>query len=157
MILSKRTYLRPFKQEDLGDLLPLLQNENVVRYTSFKTVPSQAVIEFKLKDWIQDPHVWCVRNRDSDDFIGWFMLKPTDLPFSEMGFMILESKWNKGYSTEVGAALIDYGRNKLNMTNVMARVIKENIFSQKVLKKIGMKEYSYAHPDQNLLFFILEP
>ncbi len=156
IIKTNRTYLRQFRQEDLRDLLPLMQNKNVVRYTSFEIVPPKHAIESKLDEWILDSHVWCVRNRESDEFIGWFMLKPTDLPFYEIGFMLLESEWNQGYTTEVGTALIEYGRKNLKLTQIMARVVKENIASQKVLKKLGMKEYKYAHTNSKLLFFVLD-
>lgn len=49
------------------------------------------------------------------------------------------SYWNKGYATEAGKMLIEYGFNELNLNKLVACVYSPNIGSWKVCEKLGME------------------
>lgn len=117
-----------------------MQNESVMKFTGFRKVQTEEFIKSKLNQWIDDSGVWCVEDKLSNEFIGWFMLKETDKNFPELGFMLAQNKWNQGYATEVSKEIINYGLNILNYKKVFAKVDIENTASISVLNKLGMQK-----------------
>jgi RimJ/RimL family protein N-acetyltransferase len=60
----------------------------------------------------------------------------------EIGFVLAQSFWGKGYATEIGHGQIDYGFNKVECKRLLAQVAPTNVRSIAVLKKIGMVFHS---------------
>ncbi len=61
----------------------------------------------------------------------------------EMGFHIIKDYCEKGYGTEAALACKNYAFEVLNYEKLYSYTILENIPSQKVAKKVGMKLYKY--------------
>lgn len=61
----------------------------------------------------------------------------------------------KGYATEVVEKLVDIGFNKLNLKKIIADTVKDNIPSQKVLKKLGFVEAN-TRKENNIEFIDFE-
>ena len=79
-------------------------------------------------------------NKENDEFLGWCGLKFTEkLNEYDIGFRFFKKYWNKGYATESAKSCINYGINKLKMTEILGRAMKDNIASIKVLEKIGLQ------------------
>lgn len=60
----------------------------------------------------------------------------------EFGFILNENYWGKGLATEIGQFWMEYAKNKLNLTELVATVSPDNIVSRKVLQKLNME---YMH------------
>ena len=56
----------------------------------------------------------------------------------ELGYFILEKYWGKGIVTEASRAVLDYCFTELNALKVVAGCNKDNIGSEKIMKKLGM-------------------
>ena len=56
-----------------------------------------------------------------------------------MGYRILPQYWGKGFATEAAMAALDYGFNKLDLSEIIGMVHEENVASRKVLEKCGLK------------------
>jgi ribosomal-protein-alanine N-acetyltransferase len=122
-IETERTALRGIKSTDLSLIRPLLQDEQVMAKTGFKRIQSEHEIIKLVEKWQLDRGVWLVFDKESSDFVGWFMLKNTISDVHpEIGFMLCRSYWGRGYATEVASEVIHYALTYLGKTKVIASV-----------------------------------
>ena len=73
----------------------------------------------------------------------------------EIGFAIMKTYWNQGFTTESAHAMIDFAVKELKQTRFFARHAKENTASGIVLKKIGfiyLKDGTYSSFDGKRAF-----
>ncbi len=142
LLNTQRAYLRPFRQTDYADLFQLVSNPEVMKHTGFRVPLTETKTQELLQKWIiegsQKLGVWAAIQKEDDQFIGWFMLKITNTEFPEIGFMLDQSKWNKGFGTELSRALLNYGLKNLGFKKIIATVDRDNRASLCVLEKIGM-------------------
>mgnify|MGYP001156521261 FL=1 len=88
---------------------------------------------------------WAAIEKNTGNFIGWSGLKfITDYEnnhtrFYDVGYRILPQYWGKGFATEAAMAALDYGFNKLDLSEIIGMVHEENVASRKVLEKCGLK------------------
>jgi RimJ/RimL family protein N-acetyltransferase len=66
------------------------------------------------------------------------ILKRDALTDADLGFAFLPRYRSVGYAYEAAAAVVDYGRNILGITRLLAITNRENVASIRVLEKIGM-------------------
>ncbi len=57
---------------------------------------------------------------------------------AEVWYILYPTYWNKGYATEVLAAMIDFGFATLHLHRIQAGCAAGNIGSIKILEKVGM-------------------
>lgn len=146
ILTTTRTCLKTFSPYDLEDVFSLTQNIEVMKMTGFKEAKSLEQTKELLEKWCQDPDVWIARERVGQKLIGWFMLKATDLPDLEIGFMIAQNQWSKGFATEVSEAIIDRAKANKVANEIYARVHSSNTASIRVLKKLKMKQCPITDP-----------
>ena len=148
VIKTPRLYLRALTSEDAEDLYLLNLDPDVVRYTGdmpFESV-GEAIKFLQAYNQYQKYGCgrWAVTTIKEDKFIGWCGLNYTPgLDEFDIGFRFFKSEWNRGYATESARACIEHGFEKLNLSRIVGRAMKENIASLNVLEKIGLK---YIHP-----------
>lgn len=58
---------------------------------------------------------------------------------AEIGWAVSSNYRNQGYATEAGQRLLDYAFEALGLLRVLAFTEVDNVASQKVMRKIGMK------------------
>lgn len=77
----------------------------------------------------------------SKNFIGLFGFKLSHNKYrrGEVWYKIHIAHWNKGYATEVLAAIIDFWFEKLNLHRIEAGCAVNNVGSIRLLEKVGMK------------------
>lgn len=125
----------------------------VMQYTGFKQPQSPEKIKELLVKWQTDPEVWGAFDLVNNEFIGWFMLKKTICEFPEIGFMLPQSEWGKGYATEIANCLIDFAKSGIGAEKVIASVNINNHASLKVLNKLGMKKSETIPPEGDIIYF----
>ena len=59
--------------------------------------------------------------------------------FYDIGYRFIPQYWGKGYASESAFATLDFGFNKLNIEIICGAAEIENIASNKILQKIGLK------------------
>jgi ribosomal-protein-alanine N-acetyltransferase len=83
-----------------------------------------------------------IENRNTKEHIGeigYTVKKGTFLgKVVDMGYFIKEKHWGKGYTTEALKKIIEYAFEKDNVYRISTGCLKENIGSEKVMKKCGM-------------------
>lgn len=81
-----------------------------------------------------------VELKDSKIPVGMAGLMKRDwLPDVDIGFAFLEKHFGKGYATESAKAVMDYARKDLGLKRLTGITLPDNIESQKVLQKLGLK------------------
>ncbi len=87
--------------------------------------------------------VWMIILRENNHIIGNIMLKgePNENGEVIIGYAIKRIYRCNGYMTEALESMIQWCFQNNRVKSVVADTLKENISSQKVLEKIGMKRY----------------
>ena len=83
--------------------------------------------------------VYAIRDRYTDYLIGSISLVIDRVcNRAELSYWIRKDAWNKGYCTEAGQAILNFGFEDLNLIKIYADHMTRNVASGKVLEKIGL-------------------
>ena len=161
-IETPRLILREIISEDLDRIFLLDSNPAVMKYIGVKPVTtleeSEETIK-KIRNQYQENGIarWAVIEKESNLLIGWSGLKLLTEPINgfknvyELGYRFLPESWGKGYATESGKAVLDYGFNEMKLDKIYACVDIENFNSDKILKdKLGFEfQETFVDPLDN--------
>ena len=163
---TPRLILREIISEDLDRIFLLDSNPDVMRYIGVE--PVQTIEESvetikKIQRQYRENGIarWAVIEKESNLFIGWSGLKLLTEPINgfknvyELGYRFLPEFWGKGYATEAGKAVLDYGFNKMNLDTIYACADIKNLDSNKILKdKLGFESQgTFVDPLDNATCF----
>ena len=84
---------------------------------------------------------WAVTARESAAVIGDGGLIHLAFrgPEIEVGYRLKSPYWGKGYATEVARSAVAYGFDTLGLERIVAVTHPENVASQRVLEKAGLR------------------
>jgi RimJ/RimL family protein N-acetyltransferase len=157
---TDRIILREFRLSDEEELFLLDSDPEVMRYITLgRTTPREDIIplikrvEFLKQKFSGRLGVWIAETKEKKEFMGWFHFRPDrkDLQNTkriELGYRLKKNFWGQGFATEVSLALIKKGFTELSVDEVFAITLKDNLASQAVMKKVGMRfvrEFDYEH------------
>lgn len=138
--------LRRFNLGDLQNMIELESDEEVMRFTSLrKALPKEESLK-RLQNTINSEKersplgIWAAEFKDTQEFIGWFMLLYRQYEHPEMGFMIAKRHWGKGLTAIAAKGLARYAFNDLNLNKIVAVTTQDNFASKKVLLKTGFNQ-----------------
>ncbi len=140
MILTSRLLIRKWSPEMAQDFFELSQDEG------FRLFPitnyQQSDIE-SAKVWIQNNvGKMSVHHRDTSNLLGMGGLTPWQFQGEELidiTYRLRKSAWGQGLGFELAKGLIDHGFNELKLKQITATITPDNIPSQKIAAKLGMK------------------
>jgi ribosomal-protein-alanine N-acetyltransferase len=80
-----------------------------------------------------------VVRRDDQAVVGTCTLFHLDEPCrrAEIGYVLLQAEWGKGYAQEAVSALLDWGFGPLGLNRVEADIDPRNVASARVLERLG--------------------
>ncbi|MBS6558732.1 MAG: GNAT family N-acetyltransferase [Clostridiales bacterium] len=146
MILeTKRLYLRKMEQSDYSALCKILQDEEVMY------AYEHAFSDEEVQEWLDRQRkryedygfgLWLVVLKDTDEVIGQCGLTMQECngrQVLEIGYLFQKAYWHKGYATEAAVACKKYAFETLKAKEVFSIIRDNNIPSQKVAKRNGMK------------------
>lgn len=145
IIQTKRLYLRQLTQYDYMDLCEILQDKEVMyAYEhAFSNDEVQKWLDKQLERYYKFGFgLWAIIDKETEDFIGQAGLSIQDCEeekLLEIGYLLKKKYWHKGYAIEAAMACKEYAFNILNYTEVYSIIRDNNINSQNVAKKNGMK------------------
>jgi RimJ/RimL family protein N-acetyltransferase len=85
--------------------------------------------------------LWRCETRAAGETVGICgFVKRDGLDHPDIGYAFLEPYWGRGYATEAARACLEYARDVLDLSAVVAITTPRNIASMVVLKRIGMRE-----------------
>jgi len=138
---TERLILRRFRETDLDDFNEYAKNPNVGPNAGWKPHESKEESMEILKQFIDSKEVWAIVEKSSNKVIGSIGLhkdKRRDNDRAKMlGYVLAESYWGKGYTTEAAKRLIQYAFEELNIDLLSVYHYPHNIRSKRVIEKCG--------------------
>ena len=142
---TPRLALREIVLGDLDFMAEMLGNPQVMEYWP-KCYSRQESHQWLLKQQIryrQDGYgYWLVLEKEKLQPVGQVGLMKMKIEEQEeiaLGYIIHPQFWKEGFAFEASKACIDYAFSDLDAKRVIALIRPENIPSQKVAEKLGMK------------------
>ena len=143
---SNRLYLRKFTNKDLYNLFNLNSDPEVMKHIGRKPVTDIKKCEIIIKQILDyyKKHsgfgAWTAYKNNNDKFVGFFVLQHLDNTEEiEVGFRLMKKYWNRGFATEMTNQLIKYGVSEKSLDKIVGITNLNNIASQRVLEKSGLK------------------
>ena len=147
---TQRFILRELLQSDLDGMFELESDPEVHKYLGNKTISDKnqivEIIEVVRQQYIDNGiGRWAIIEKHTNDFIGWTGLKLIKEKtygrknYYDLGYRILRKYWRQGIATETAFLSLEYAFTQLNINEVYAGANCENIASNKILQKVGMK------------------
>ncbi len=149
IIETERLYLRELTMEDKEEWAKVLSDVESMRFYPhpFSEKEVENWINWNIDNYKKYKHgLWAVILKDGDIFLGDCGITIQNIDgevVPEMGFHIIKDYCKKGYATEAAIACKKYAFEVLNYEKLYSYTILENIPSQKVAQKVGMKLYKY--------------
>ena len=149
VLTTERVRLRRFIPGDIELLVELDSDPEVMRYLTGGPPTPREVLEHDHLPWYieyYDTHpgfgFWPAFERVSDEFLGWFHLRPDQgvpLDEPELGYRLRRAAWGRGFASEVSQALVDRAFTDLGAERVTAATYVDNLGSRRVMEKVGMR------------------
>lgn len=139
---TARLKLRPYTEDDIADLVPLVGTREVAATTLRIAHP---YTEQNAKDFLpltQEPdRIWLAITLRSDGRqIGGVGLRlELQHDHAELGYWLGVPYWGQGYATEAAREMLRYGFEDLALHRVCASHFSHNPASGRILRKLGMR------------------
>lgn len=143
-IETARLILRRFRPDEVGTLIALRADPEVIRYLGGAARQSPASIEQRFKFYLScyESHgfgVSAVVRKADGLMIGSSGLQPLeDTGEIEVGYAFDKPFWGQGYATEAAAAWLRYGFEHVGLRSIVAVTDPANVGSWRVMEKLGM-------------------
>lgn len=149
IIKTKRLLLRPFTLADAEDLFELDSNPKVHQYLGNNPITSIDETKEVISSVLNQYSTFGIGRLGivisaTQEFIGWAGLKyeqqlRKDFSYFDLGYRIKEPYWGQGYASEAALASLNYGFKVLKLKEICAAAHEDNLASNHILKKIGLK------------------
>jgi len=158
---TKRLVLRTQAETDFDIWMRDINSQRVKEYLGGIEEPHEAEAAFARAAASQAKEgfsFWFVTIKETGALIGCCGLKRLDAEPApeaikgevEIGWILGEKYWRKGYASEAANASLDYAFNRVAAPRVAALTSKSNVPSWKMMEKLGMKrkpEFEFHDPD----------
>lgn len=149
-IETERFLLRELVPEDANGLFELDADPEVHRYLGNKPIYTMAqaieVIQMIRQQYLDNGiGRWAVVDKNTMEFIGWSGLKlvtemtNNHINYYDLGYRLIRKHWHKGIGTETAIASLAYAFDTLNVKEVFGMADCDNIASNKILSKAGLR------------------
>lgn len=142
-IPTQRTVLRPFRFEDVDDVVAYADDDEWSRYLSGVPRPYRRAeaIQFLARQALLDRAVhptWAIEI-DGHAVGGINIRFRSDWFLAEMGWSIHRSLWGQGLTTEAAQAVVDCAfRAHATLNRIGATADTRNVASLRIMEKLGM-------------------
>ncbi|MHB8206184.1 GNAT family N-acetyltransferase [Mucilaginibacter sp.] len=159
---TPRLIIREFLSEELETYLHHFTDEEVCLYLPQRTTDERInIFQTALANYADSKltGIWGIFNQESGEFIGSCLLRPFDgdLKVLEVGYSMDKKYWGQGIATEMAEAMITHGFSNIDIDETVAVTVLENIGSQRVLEKAGLKRADNFFRDGLELAFFRKP
>ena len=160
---TEQLILQPVKMEDAEFILELYNSPNFIKFIGDRNLRTVEDAETYIKEKFL-PHVEkhgfgsyvIVTKSDTKKIgnVGIYVRDGLDAP--DIGFSFLPEFEGKGYGFEASKKLMEIAFSEFGLKKISAITTKENIASQKLIEKLGLKFQSIVQlPDdpEDLLYY----
>ena len=141
---TDRLGLARFSLADAPGFYALNLDPEVLRYTGDVPFGSMAEAEEFIRNYKNYGRHgfgrWSVYLKSTGEYIGFCGLnyRPA-LDEVDIGFRFLRRVWGNGYATEAARFCLQQGFQKFGLKRIVARAMRENLASHRVIQKLGMR------------------
>jgi [ribosomal protein S5]-alanine N-acetyltransferase len=139
---TARLILRPYREADIPELVPLIGAREVAATTLRIPHPYTEENARAFLALTQEPgKIWLATTLRGDGRqIGGIGLRVDDQhQHAELGYWIGVPYWGNGYATEGAREILRYGFEELDLHRIFASHFKHNPASGRILVKLGMR------------------
>jgi ribosomal-protein-alanine N-acetyltransferase len=143
---TERLKLRKLNLRDAGDVFEYASVPDVSKYVSWESHRTIADTKSFLKHVLFQydkgiPASWGIILKENEKLIGTggFLWWSVDNSKAEIGYVISNRYWNEGYMTEALHRILGFGFDIMQLERIEARCFIENVASERVMQKCGMK------------------
>ena len=148
-IETERLIIRDIEEFDAKGIFDLDSDPQVHEYLGKKPIKTIKEAE-EAVNYIRRQYMdhgigrWAIIDKKTNDFIGWTGLKyeqklRKNQSYFDIGYRLKRKYWGKGIATETAMECLAYGFSNLNLNEICAAADVNNIASNKVLRKIGLR------------------
>lgn len=142
---TDRLIISKFTLSDWEEMIALLNSPGWLKYIGERNVKDREAAEKYLQSMIDDYQKYgfsfykMIRKSDGA-FVGEAgFIKRAMLEHADVGFALMSGFEGQGYAYEATAALMNYADEHFNFEKILAITTFENLRSQKLLEKLGLK------------------
>lgn len=155
LLETERLLFKNYREENKSDFIKLFTDKRVMKQVD-KGISSHKNAE-KIWSRIQESFypsginsIWAVFSKENSKYVGHAIIIPVPSKNSnwEIGFILKQEEWKKGFGTEIANELIDFSLKNLKLPKVYATVDDNNFATINVLKKAGMKFERHEFDEQ---------
>jgi ribosomal-protein-alanine N-acetyltransferase len=146
-IETARLLLRMYVWEELEIVYKMLADKDVTRFYppgfSITREDVLASMPRRFERWRKRGFAQLgVFEKENENLIGYCGLQYFDnTPEVEIYYGFFKNAWGKGFATEAAKAMLRFGFEETNLDKIVAGTHPDNVASQKVLQKIGLKKH----------------
>jgi RimJ/RimL family protein N-acetyltransferase len=150
ILTTPRLILRDFVPQDADALALVISDAETMRYypAPFDHAEVEAWITRNRKRYLRDGHgLWAMCLKESGELIGDCGLIKQVVDNEEeieIGYHVRLDHWRKGYASEAAQACREFGFKHLNAARLISLIRPENLPSQRVAEKNGMRVWKEA-------------
>lgn len=142
-IQTERLVLRPLRRDDVDLLVALDSDPEVMRFINGGRASTRHEVERIVSESVG--HRWVALLRSTDEFVGWFGLRPIGEDDYELGYRLRRVAWGKGLASEGSRALVDAAFADLGARRVRAETMTVNAASRRVMERCGLRYVRTFH------------
>jgi RimJ/RimL family protein N-acetyltransferase len=151
-LTTSRLVLRPFERGDVDDLFDMDSDDRVMRYLGSglkgrtREQCEQAIARMVERAAAQPGYgLLHASLRNGGGFVGGCGLFPVpEGEDIEIAYRLPPAAWGQGFATEMARAVLAHGLDSLGLARIVGLTWPENVPSQRVLEKIGMRREADA-------------
>ncbi|MGB0390544.1 MAG: GNAT family N-acetyltransferase [Salibacteraceae bacterium] len=157
-IYTDRLILREIRESDYEGMFALDSDPKVHKYLGNNPIQSveqaKEIILFVRQQYVENGiGRWAVIEKKTNEFVGWTGLKLEKTltnghdNYYDLGYRLRPEFWGKGIGFEAALPFIYYGFEKLGIDKICGAADVDNLASNKILKKCGLKFIESFHYD----------
>ena len=148
VVETERMYFRRIRSEDAALLFELDSDPEIMRFISKgQPTPLEQIEQVYIPRMIgyyrfwPPQGFWIAHLLASDEFIGWFHLRPDKITPEEMelGYRLKRKVWGRGLATEGSRALVARSFADWGYPKICARTLAIHVASRRVMEKAGFQ------------------
>ncbi len=157
VLTTERLVLRQLRPSDAEQVFDMRSDPIVMQHVNrplAQTMEDAAALIELITNTVaaNDAVQWAITTRGDDALIGligfWRLVK--EHHYGELGYMLAQKQWGKGYMSEAIEAVVHFGFNTLDFHRVEAITRPENTASVRALQKNGFVQE--AHFKENIFW-----